>query len=466
MAEQNTTSKQERFPLFSAIILHYHNGKYLYQTIDSVLRQDYPNMELIICDDATGEAFSPEKVLDYINLHKSGNIKNVVVHANDVNLGTVRNIEVARSLSMGEFELAIAGDDIWHDSHVFSVFAEKFRELGEDAECIASQVEMCDQTLEIVEEEFVKPEIIDLIMEQKWEELYEIEISTCVLPAAGMAYRRSLLKRQGELSDSYRLVEDYSLHLRLLQDKTRIFWLDIKSVKHRTGGVSHGGSNKVSLTFLYYMRDLANSFLLEVYPNSDRFSNEAFERSFHMFIWNSNVFAENYWRFFRQLKTDQERSEYKEAIGTLAQKEFLRIYQQRMSRAKKSKNPKAAVKVETQRYRRICAILDCQPGASGTKPNAEVAVRRFYHRLWHTVYRIGKRSGLIDHAKYNRSWISIVRNITRIAMFTSLYLLLEQYGMQFYILKAAVLIFGCMEVIVVSMKIVYSIVEGAMGYKR
>ena len=139
------------YPLISAVIIHYNNGEYIFETISSILQQDYPNIEILISDDCSPKGFDVNRIIDFINENRKDNIKRVVINENKKNLGTVKNLEAIRKKEHGEYELLIAGDDVWHDEHVFSAFAERFDELGPDAEWIISQMEMRDEKLKTVQ---------------------------------------------------------------------------------------------------------------------------------------------------------------------------------------------------------------------------------------------------------------------------------------------------------------------------
>ena len=257
------------YPLITANVLYYQNGHDLYQTIDSVLMQDYPNIELIVSDDCSACGFHPDAVREYIARHKGENIRRVLVNRNPENLGTVRHLEVLRDLAAGELEISIAADDVWTDAHVFSDFAAAFAENGPDCVCVMSQVEMCDEQLEQVEELFVKRDIIDLVKSGRWQELWNREIMECELPGLGTAYRRSLWQRLPRLSDTYRLVEDYPTHLHLLIQGLPIHWLDRTTARHRAGGVSHGNSRNNAGVYYHFIQDHLRIFQDLILPHPE-----------------------------------------------------------------------------------------------------------------------------------------------------------------------------------------------------
>ena len=275
---------EERMPLISAIIISYNSGEYLYQTIESTLNQDYPNIELLISDDHSPEGFDADRVIQLINERQGDNIKQVIVRRNETNLGTVRNIEEIRKLSHGDVEMLIAGDDCWHDGHVFTALMERFRELGPDAEWVTSQIEMCDETLTQVQRTFIPEHIIALMNRGCYQELLNQEMTACYLPGSGCAYKRSFFEKIGALSDTYRLVEDYPTHIRALRMGIPVYYANIISVKHRSGGVSSSNQQRSSASqHDWYTEDLIHLYEHEVEPYPQCFSADALEhaKAFH-----------------------------------------------------------------------------------------------------------------------------------------------------------------------------------------
>lgn len=109
-------------PRFSVIILCYRHFEYLPTAIDSVLAQDYPNIELIISDDGSPN-FPKEELDDYISARKGPNITNVILHQEEANCGTVRHLNHAVPLCTGDYIALLAGDDVLYDAHVLTSYA-------------------------------------------------------------------------------------------------------------------------------------------------------------------------------------------------------------------------------------------------------------------------------------------------------------------------------------------------------
>lgn len=278
------------FPLISAVVIHYNNGEYLYETIDSILRQNYPNIELLITDDCSNEGFDVDRVIQYINKNRHENLKRTIININSKNLGTVKNLETIRAKEHGEFELLIAGDDVWHDSDVFSAFARRFKELGPEVEWISSQMEMCDETLENVKELFVKPEVVDMIAREAYKELLSYQINTIALPSAGTALRRTFFEKIGNLSDNYDLIEDYPSQVRAMRLGIPVYYLDQVTVRHRDGGVSHGNKRNNDKIYYRYICDFKKIFEKEIFPFEKEFSDESVKRAKLRYTWYQSQF--------------------------------------------------------------------------------------------------------------------------------------------------------------------------------
>ncbi|QIB68172.1 glycosyltransferase [Aminipila butyrica] len=266
-------------PLVSALIVAYNSGDLIFETIDSVLMQDYPNIELIISDDASKKGFDKQEIEEYIKKNRQRNIKNYKVFKNTENLGTVKHLENMREVAKGEFDISIAGDDVWIDNTVFSDFINRFIELGDAAEFIVSQVQMCDEKLEKIISNFIPDDEIEIIKKGNQSQLLNISIYHCILPGLGSAFRSTFHNKIGKLSDQYKLIEDWTTHIRALKRGIPVFYLDRVTAKHRDGGVSHGNSRNCSDTYFDYCRDLLVLFENEIMPNSHDFDENAFEKA-------------------------------------------------------------------------------------------------------------------------------------------------------------------------------------------
>ncbi len=78
---------QAKRGLVSVIILSYKQFAYIYETIDSVLMQDYPAIEIVIADDGSPN-FPQNEIVSYIEKNKRDNIQGYTLLHDGVNVGT------------------------------------------------------------------------------------------------------------------------------------------------------------------------------------------------------------------------------------------------------------------------------------------------------------------------------------------------------------------------------------------
>lgn len=114
-------------PLVSIIMLTFNNFTRLRESLISILRQDYPNIELIISDDCSVE-FPSDLVTNLINNNKKDNLSSFQTIINKENLGTVKNLNNSIKASHGEFIFTLGAGDLFVDqnsvSNVINVFLE------------------------------------------------------------------------------------------------------------------------------------------------------------------------------------------------------------------------------------------------------------------------------------------------------------------------------------------------------
>ena len=96
--------------LVSAVCPVYNNALTIARALDSVLCQDYANIEVIVGDDCSADA-----TRDIVGAYSDSRLR--VLH-NDVNLGAPGNFERLLSLATGKYVFYASGDDYWHPSFI------------------------------------------------------------------------------------------------------------------------------------------------------------------------------------------------------------------------------------------------------------------------------------------------------------------------------------------------------------
>ncbi len=119
-----------------SIGLPVYNGlPYLRRALDSLLAQDYPNLELIISDNASNDG---SEVLCQEYARRDTRIR---YYRNESNLGAEKNFKRVLDLAQGELFMWAACDDWWHRSFI-STLAKALIENPEHGVAMSSFVRM------------------------------------------------------------------------------------------------------------------------------------------------------------------------------------------------------------------------------------------------------------------------------------------------------------------------------------
>jgi len=105
-------------PLVSIALCTYNGEKFLLRQLDSILNQDYSNIEIIITDDCSGD--TTRQILDSYQ-KKDERIK---LHLNEANLGYTKNFEKAVRLCTGDYIAFSDQDDIWERNKISELVVE------------------------------------------------------------------------------------------------------------------------------------------------------------------------------------------------------------------------------------------------------------------------------------------------------------------------------------------------------
>ena len=99
----------------SVIIPVYNDEKYLAQCLDSVLRQTYSNLEIILVDDGSTDS-TPELCEKY--REKYANIR--ILHKKNGGVGSSRNAGL--EMATGEYVLFVDHDDLLSETHIEELY--------------------------------------------------------------------------------------------------------------------------------------------------------------------------------------------------------------------------------------------------------------------------------------------------------------------------------------------------------
>jgi glycosyltransferase involved in cell wall biosynthesis len=103
---------QEKQPLVSIVLPVFNNEKTLERALDSLLDQDYGNIEIIASDDS-----SRDNSTSILERYASTN-PHLKVNSNQKNIGSYLNFFKVLSLSKGKYFFLASGDDYWYPTFV------------------------------------------------------------------------------------------------------------------------------------------------------------------------------------------------------------------------------------------------------------------------------------------------------------------------------------------------------------
>ena len=92
----------------SVVVPCYNFESFIRDSIDSILVQEYDNLEIIVCDDASTD--HSQEILKEYDRQYPGTFKLIL---SSVNHGLTRNINQALALVSGKYTAFLSGDDVW-----------------------------------------------------------------------------------------------------------------------------------------------------------------------------------------------------------------------------------------------------------------------------------------------------------------------------------------------------------------
>lgn len=208
----------------SIITVSFNSAKTITDTIDSVLSQDYPNIEFIVVDGG-----STDGTIDIIEQYQS----RIGKWISEKDRGMYDAMNKGIAMATGDVIGILNSDDVYMNTHVIS-------ELMELMQSQKAQVVFADLIL------------VDQFDDQKVLRYYDSghfhpnKFKYGWMPAHPTVFvKRELYKAVGNFSTTYQIAADYEMLIRILAiQRARYAYLPKPVVRMRSGGASTAGLSR------------------------------------------------------------------------------------------------------------------------------------------------------------------------------------------------------------------------------
>ncbi len=254
------TLRSNKEVVISVVILTYNNSENIFKTLDSVLLQDYPMIDLVVSDDSS-DMFDGKKIEEYILKNKKTNICSFLINRNPTNLGTVANVNKAALLTSGEYIILISCGDGFYDKNVVNDMYSFSSSKDNDIVTTVSKICSIDWTKEYYS--FPSKRRIKKIKNSSPNTLYHVLSRLNIINSSGMMIKRSFFE-QGGFDESYTYLEDWPTWLKLSREGYVIPILDRVCTFYSLGGNSSQNNNSYESNLL--REDMILCYEKEIIP--------------------------------------------------------------------------------------------------------------------------------------------------------------------------------------------------------
>jgi len=181
-------------PLVSVVLPTFNRAWALKDAVESVLSQDYPNIELIIIDDG-----SKDNTQELLEIYKS---QSIILKQKNTGVAAARNVGIKKS--RGEFIALLDSDDAW-DKRKISCQVEFFKHHPEALICQTEEIW-------IRKGKRVNPKVKH---KKKSGMIFEPSLDLCLVSPSAVMMKRQLFDLKGYFNEEFTVCEDYDLWLRV-----------------------------------------------------------------------------------------------------------------------------------------------------------------------------------------------------------------------------------------------------------
>lgn len=240
-----TSDDSASLPLVSVCVITYNSSKYILDTLDSIKKQTYPNIELIIGDDCSTDN-TCALVNDWIEKNRT-ELSHIKFLQNEKNMGVSYNANRVRNNSTGKWIKGVAGDDQLLPNSIAGYM--DFVERHPDAEICFGKLQFfsydsridLDKIRNDYETNFYARIKLPLKKQQK-----EI-LKSLFIPGPGTFYSKRLFDLVGGFDEKYPYCEEDPFYNRILSKGYRVHFIDKELFRYniRYDSLCRGSSLKL-----------------------------------------------------------------------------------------------------------------------------------------------------------------------------------------------------------------------------
>jgi glycosyltransferase involved in cell wall biosynthesis len=246
-------SGQAVLPLISIIVVTYNSATTVKETLDSLLQQDYPALEILVCDDGSND-LTPNMVQVWIKRY--GHLfKRAVLLQSSVNEGICKNINKGYKAAKGDWLKPIAGDDL-----IAPKAMRKFAAIAAetDLDVIVALIESFGVEMR---EGLILPDLKDITLIADTSDSLRIELITRnPIPAPSALIRRSAFESVDGIDLSFKHLDDWPLWIRFAEAGKNFGILNEVLVRYRVSDASISKSSLATSVNSDYLQDLVTFY--------------------------------------------------------------------------------------------------------------------------------------------------------------------------------------------------------------
>lgn len=210
-------------PLVSVLIPAYNHEAYVAQAIQSVLVQTYPNLELIVIDDA-----STDGTWGVIQANQDPRMQML---RHDTNQGSHATLNTGLAMASGEYLAILNSDDVFMPTRIeacLDVLASG------QADLVGTDIRLLDRAGNRVEAHWWLDAFnaLKTVQKSQGDWVQTLLAGNVFMTTSNFVFRRAWLEQMGAFGD-WRYVPDYEWLLRGCAQGCRLAWLDEPLLNYR-----------------------------------------------------------------------------------------------------------------------------------------------------------------------------------------------------------------------------------------